>query len=328
MENKFLDGLLIYRERVKNFFQKHYKIMVPIFKLLGGLLVFFALESLYGYSRTWSSIWFIAIMIGLFIIIPIRYEYLLSSIFILLNLTNVSLDVMGLYLAFILIAHLLILRLIPTYSWIIVAMPVLFYIKLPCLIPILIGMFCGLSSMIIMVLGIVTYFFSFYVKEVVILLNSASQKETVVAFRKIIQLMSRDGDLILTTFILCLVFIITYFIYKQARDYAWYLAIWFGGITYLILKLMQTLLLESDISIVGVVSYTLIAVIVATIIQFFHCVIDYSRSEKVQFEDDEYYYYVKVIPKISVQEKTKNVKKISTTSKRKKKNKEERTSNK
>lgn len=328
MENKFLDWLLINRERVKNFFQKHYKIMIPIFKLLGGLLVFVTLESLYGYSRTWSSIWFIAIMIGLFVIIPMRYGYLLSSIFILLNLINVSLDVAGLYLAFILIAYLLILRLIPRYSWIMVAVPVLFYFKLPCLIPILIGMFCGLSSVIIMVLGIVTYFFAFYVEQVVILLNSAAQKETVVAFRKIIQLMSRDGELILTIFILCLVFIITYVLYKQARDYAWYLAIVFGGITYLLLKLMQTLLLESDISIVGVVSFTLISMIVAMAVQFFHCVIDYSRSEKVQFEDDEYYYYVKIVPKISVQEKNKNVKKISTTSKRRKKNKEEKTSNK
>ena len=27
---------------------------------------------------------------------------------------------------------------------------------------------------------------------------------------------------------------------------------------------------------------------------------DYSRVEKVQFEDDEYYYYVKAVPKLSV----------------------------
>ena len=27
---------------------------------------------------------------------------------------------------------------------------------------------------------------------------------------------------------------------------------------------------------------------------------DYSRTENVQFEDDEYYYYVKAVPKIGV----------------------------
>ena len=27
---------------------------------------------------------------------------------------------------------------------------------------------------------------------------------------------------------------------------------------------------------------------------------DYTRTEKVQFEDDDYYYYVKAVPKIKV----------------------------
>ncbi len=323
MENKFFDKILLFRARIKNFFQKHYKTLIPILKLLGGLFVFFTLENLYGYSKIWSSAWFIAIMIGLFIIIPLRYAYWLSSIFILCNLTNVSFDVTVLYLAFILVAYLLILRLIPDCSWIMIVVPVLFYFKLPCLIPLLIGMFCGLSSIVIMILGIITYFFASYVKEIIILLNSAAQKETVVAFRKIIQLMSVDKELILTIFILCLVFLVTYTIYKQERDYAWYLSVIFGGLTYLILKLLQMLLLESNSSIASITGMTVIAMIVSAIIQFFSCVIDYSRSEKVQFEDDKYYYYVKVVPKISVREKSKNVKKISTSSKRKKKTKED-----
>ena len=28
--------------------------------------------------------------------------------------------------------------------------------------------------------------------------------------------------------------------------------------------------------------------------------VDYSRTERVQFEDDEYYYYVKAVPKVVV----------------------------
>ena len=35
--------------------------------------------------------------------------------------------------------------------------------------------------------------------------------------------------------------------------------------------------------------------------------VDYSRTENVQFEDDEYYYYVKAIPKMSVEAPDVNV---------------------
>ena len=42
---------------------------------------------------------------------------------------------------------------------------------------------------------------------------------------------------------------------------------------------------------------------------FFH--VDYMRTERVQFEDDEYYYYVKAVPKISVTQSKKQVKKFA-----------------
>ena len=39
--------------------------------------------------------------------------------------------------------------------------------------------------------------------------------------------------------------------------------------------------------------------------------VDYSRTENVQFEDDEYYYYVKAVPKVGVQMPEKQVKHIT-----------------
>ena len=39
--------------------------------------------------------------------------------------------------------------------------------------------------------------------------------------------------------------------------------------------------------------------------------VDYSRKETVQFEDDDYYYYVKAIPKYNVTAKKKNVVKMN-----------------
>ena len=47
------------------------------------------------------------------------------------------------------------------------------------------------------------------------------------------------------------------------------------------------------------------------IMEFFLFSVDYSRTERLQFEDDEYYYYVKAIPKISVTAPEKTVKHIN-----------------
>ena len=38
----------------------------------------------------------------------------------------------------------------------------------------------------------------------------------------------------------------------------------------------------------------------AAVYHFFVFAVDYTRTEYVQFEDDDYYYYVKAVPKIAI----------------------------
>ena len=62
--------------------------------------------------------------------------------------------------------------------------------------------------------------------------------------------------------------------------------------------LLGNLILEISVPLGGVVIGTFISMPLLFILQFFVFYVDYSRTEHVQFEDDEYYYYVKAVPKI------------------------------
>ena len=54
-----------------------------------------------------------------------------------------------------------------------------------------------------------------------------------------------------------------------------------------------------------------ISLLIAFVIQFLFFNLDYSRTERLQFEDDEYYYYVKAVPKDVVSGTNKQVKRFS-----------------
>ena len=41
----------------------------------------------------------------------------------------------------------------------------------------------------------------------------------------------------------------------------------------------------------------IISLLIAFILQFLFMNLDYARTERVQFEDDDYYYYVKAVPR-------------------------------
>jgi hypothetical protein len=68
---------------------------------------------------------------------------------------------------------------------------------------------------------------------------------------------------------------------------------------------------DTNMSVGGAILGLLLALVVGKVFEFFRFSIDYSRIENVQFEDDEYYYYVKAIPKMTVAAPEKKVKRIN-----------------
>ena len=67
-----------------------------------------------------------------------------------------------------------------------------------------------------------------------------------------------------------------------------------------------------SVSVGAVVLGTLAALLIALVVDFFVLSVDYSRTEYTQFEDDEYYYYVKAVPKMSIAVSDKKLKKINS----------------
>ncbi|NLK21340.1 MAG: hypothetical protein GX308_04535, partial [Epulopiscium sp.] len=65
-----------------------------------------------------------------------------------------------------------------------------------------------------------------------------------------------------------------------------------------------------DINLFGLVLSTIASMIIMFSIQFFHIIVDYSRAERVEFEDEENYYYVKIIPKINLEKPKREIKRI------------------
>ena len=53
------------------------------------------------------------------------------------------------------------------------------------------------------------------------------------------------------------------------------------------------------------------SILIAYVVLFFKQALDYTGVEYVQFEDDDYMYYVKAVPKIVVTTPQKNIKRIN-----------------
>ena len=68
---------------------------------------------------------------------------------------------------------------------------------------------------------------------------------------------------------------------------------------FLILVVVQ-IALKADFNIVLIIVGVILGAAVSYICNIVFFALDYNRTEYVQYEDDEYYYYVKAVPKINV----------------------------
>lgn len=99
-------------------------------------------------------------------------------------------------------------------------------------------------------------------------------------------------------------------------DYAWRIAIVAGGVIYIVIMLAGSMSLGISISVFSLIIYTVVAVLVGIILEFFVFGGDYTRTERLEYEDDDYYYYVKAVPKALVATSERSIKKINGESAR------------
>ena len=104
---------------------------------------------------------------------------------------------------------------------------------------------------------------------------------------------------------------------RASINNSWTIAILVGGIVDFVIILVGNIVFGTGSSVVWIIVGTVISMLLAYVLQFFVFSVDYSRIEHTQFEDDEYYYYVKAVPKINVTAPEMNVKRINAQRKKK-----------
>ena len=88
-----------------------------------------------------------------------------------------------------------------------------------------------------------------------------------------------------------------------------------GSVVYIVLMLFGSMFMSISMEMGSVIIAGVVSAVIGLIIEFFVLGVDYSRSEVTQFEDDEYVYYVKAVPKSLVSQTKKSVKKFSSNKK-------------
>lgn len=305
-------ALLEIKEKLVQIYGKYEAYIIPLLRFLLGVITFTLINVNIGYMKMLSTMPVALILAAFCSVLPVNAMIALAAIVVLLDLYALALEVFvvgALIFAFIYFVYY---RFSPRYGYNAVLMPVCFKLGIPYAVPIGSGLLGEMYSVVSVVCGSVIYFFLKGVHENEATLNSASDAGTSATSKITITLnqLLMNKEMFLVIAIFAIATIVVYIIRRLDIDNAWMIA-WIAGVLIEIIGLISGyLLLGIPGKIFGVILGGGISAFLAWGMQFMFFNLDYTRTERLQFEDDEYYYYVKAVPKAVVTSSDKQVKHI------------------
>ena len=293
-------SLLIFKEKIRLVYGKYSMFILPIFKFALILVALILMNINIGYLDILKNPFFIFIIAVFCSVLPFSAISVILSIYLLSDMFSVSIDMFLLIGIYLLVIGILYYGFKPGNSYLIVVVPLLFTLKIPYVLPIVLGLGTGILTVIPLSAGIILYYLLLYVKNNIGTLTNGITSDLSVRYFQILNSILSNKIMYIMLLAFALSLVIVYLIHNLSINYSWEIAIVSGMVSLLLFIFMGEFIMNITLSIMELLFGLIISLVLAYVYKFFIFNIDYTRTEYTQFEDDEYYYYVKAVPKISI----------------------------
>lgn len=310
--------LLLIKETIINYIGRYEIYLKPLGKFFLALMALSMVNASTGYMTKIDSFSIVLILALMCSFLPLNFIIVCSALFIVLHFYALSMECALVALILFLVLALLYFRFAPKDGILVLLLPMCFFLKIPYVLPICAGLLAAPTSAVAVACGVIVYYMVNYVTENVAGLSAMEAEDMAGRFRYVVDGFLKNRTMMVVAAAFAVTVIIVYLIRRLSIDHSWTIAIIAGTIMQMVVLLLGALLMDAEVSMLGIFLGSIVSAGIARVVEFIAFHMDYSRTENVQFEDDEYYYYVKAVPKIIVSKPEKTVKKINTNRKKKK----------
>lgn len=294
--------LLIIKEKLRKIYSSNSMYIISGIKFVVSLLSLLIMNYYIGYMAGLQNP-VVSIMISAICsVLPINVIVVIISLTMILNMYGIAAEIAIVAVLMYIVMYIFYFRFSTRYGYVLLLMPILFFLKIPFIMPLIIGASMSPAAIVAMIFGtIVFYMMQYGSEEAVLIVNGMSDSGLDKASSFVSRLLD-NKEMIVMILAFTIAALLVYGIRKMSIDHSVTIGIIVGGILESIIILCATYVLEIDgiFKIWMVCVFTLVSISLMYILQFFILAVDYSRTEYTQFEDDDYYYYVKAVPKIKV----------------------------
>lgn len=306
-----MTSLLELKQYIKRFYIKNEVYITYVWKFLLAIISISMINNKLGYMQALNNIAIVLMASLLCAILPPNFIVIISAAFLLGHLYSMALESALIAGIILLLMFLLYFRFSPKDTLAVLLTPLFFFFHIPYVMPLAMGLLGLPTSIVSVSFGIiVTYMVNYFAETTSVAKLGADVEETSNQFQQVLTGILGNKSMLVMIVAFSVTIILVYIIRRTSINYSWRIAIAVGAISLIVCILIGDLAMDTQMSLFGVIVSTLFSAALMLVVEFFAFNVDYARTEKVQFEDDDYYYYVKAVPKVTVSTPERKVKRI------------------
>ena len=319
-----MEALLITREGIIKYYKKFEPVITVLFRFLLGVYVFSLIHEI-GYIQPELAVYynhfpFLIMLLGIaFAVLPLTLGYLLMIVDITLQYSY-HIEVAAVIFVFLICILLFYARMAAKESILILLTVLAYRFGMPYLIPLVAGLYFSVTAIIPVAIGI---FIATFIPEIGTIVATIQTPEFTIAdmitempdtfgdiYSALVNALTNTSDWVFSAFLFAMVIVMVYAISRAAIDFAKEIAIALGCAVMIFGYILGNIMGNIAVQLQEVILMTLLCGLLAMLLRLFDPVLDYQRAESVQFEDDNNYYYVRVVPKIRLTRPNRVVRRI------------------
>lgn len=288
------------KNKIVCFISEYETFLAPVARFLIAVGVFFLIREEMGYSTLAGKIPVLLVMALVCALLPLKVMIWFAAALITVNLYALSMSCALVFILLFMVIFLIYFRFTPKDSLAVILTPVAFHFQIPYVMPVSVGLLSGPYSVLSVICGTVVYYLLSGIKtHASEIAEMEADAETGLTSKINLALGQVVGnkDMYLVLAVFTVTAVLVYLLRRTKLDHAWTLAIIAGILVQMLGLFVGYMVLQVSGKTLWLLLGHLISMVICFLIEYIYMDLDYSRVERVQFEDDDYYYYVKAVPK-------------------------------
>lgn len=281
-----------------------------VYKFVLAFVLFTLINGTIGFMESISTLPIAFVLAVVCCVLPQSMTLFVAAVLVVLDLYVLSVEVALTALLIFGLVFFLYFRFSPKDSVLFILTPICFALHIPYVLPIATGLLRKIYSVAAVACGTIIFFFLNGIYENVTALKATSAGVGDVETTKMTitagQLLA-NKEMYLMVGIFVVSAIVVYIVRRMSIDHAWKVAVVSGALVQVSGLFVGYIFFDITGKTFGMILGNVVAVLLGLVIEFLFMDLDYTRIERVQFEDDDYYYFVKAVPKKIVASSDKEI---------------------